>query len=61
MSYSEQDGQDGEFVDDDYCSGCGLQNCECPPLPKCYDCGGSGITIEGWPCDVCEGTGELDL
>lgn len=59
MSYSEENGQ--VIPDDDYCSECGLSVCECPSMPTCAACRGSGITIEGWECDVCEGTGELDL
>lgn len=46
---------------DDYCPHCGCESCECPPLPKCSDCGGSGHAIEGWTCEVCDGTGELEI
>jgi hypothetical protein len=28
------------------------------PCPRCH---GSGHTIEGFDCDYCEGTGELDI
>ncbi len=27
----------------------------------CPHCGGSGIELEGWDCDYCDGTGELEL
>ena len=26
----------------------------------CPDCGGSGRSMEGWDCPVCDGTGEID-
>lgn len=38
---------------------CGCEPSETPM--KCTDCGGSGSTIEGWTCEFCEGTGELDF
>jgi hypothetical protein len=47
--------------EEEWCPHCGCENCECAPIPKCTDCGGSGITIEGWTCDFCEGIGELDI
>lgn len=50
-----------EGVADDFCWGCGLSPCECDPAIKCYDCGGSGSTIEGWTCETCEGTGEIEI
>jgi DnaJ-class molecular chaperone len=28
---------------------------------KCHHCGGSGHTVEGWDCDFCDGTGELEI
>jgi hypothetical protein len=28
---------------------------------KCHHCGGSGLTIEGWDCNFCDGTGELEI
>jgi hypothetical protein len=31
------------------------------PLPKCPVCGGSGLSIEGWDCDFCNGVGELEF
>ena len=31
---------------------------ENPPCPKCH---GSGHTIEGFDCEYCDGTGELEI
>ena len=45
---------DFSLLEDDLCPYFGCESCECPPLPKCYDCGGSGFTMEGWTCEVCD-------
>ena len=28
---------------------------------RCPHCGGSGLSIEGWDCCNCDGTGELEI
>jgi len=28
---------------------------------ECPNCHGSGREIEGWPCDYCDGAGELEI
>ena len=28
---------------------------------KCHHCDGSGRDIEGWNCEFCDGTGELEI
>lgn len=28
---------------------------------RCFDCNGTGLTMEGWDCEECDGTGELEL
>jgi hypothetical protein len=49
-----------DLLDDEMCCPrCGLLTCEC--LPKCYDCGGTGQTMEGFTCAVCDGTGEVEI
>lgn len=32
-----------------------------PDEVKCPRCGGSGLEIEGWDCDYCDGSGYLDV
>jgi hypothetical protein len=37
--------------------------CGCEPdwCEKCPRCAGSGLEWEGWYCEYCEGTGELEI
>jgi hypothetical protein len=37
--------------------------CGCEPdyREKCPSCGGTGLEWEGWDCELCEGTGELEI
>ena len=52
----------------DKCEDCGnlIINCDCgayghEELPKCPECGGSGLTIESMDCDFCDGLGYLEI
>jgi hypothetical protein len=43
-----------------YCD-CQLPNEDDDDTVRCWACGGSGITIEGFDCDVCDGDGYLPI
>jgi hypothetical protein len=46
------------------CPGCLCEPCACPeddPTYKCPRCRGTGHTMEGWDCEYCDGTGELEI
>lgn len=64
------DGISTEERNDEWGKGCAIDGGTCIDCGECYDeepdytipckeCRGTGRSMEGWTCEVCEGLGEL--
>lgn len=39
----------------------GYEEQERPEASKCFACNGTGIAVEGWDCEECDGYGYFEL